>query len=142
MNSRENHFPLNDSSNSTPVIHLSNIVYPDGKTINHNFLIEIKPTYPSSKLEWSSQKYPSVKAWKLWNSIIKKVFNIEDNLTLGPFSRLGQWLAPESQRNMIHQWYYSPSRQEFTTLEPVKITSHFIDTVDHESMKLNMDSKT
>ena len=100
------------------VIHLSNIVYPDSKTINHNFLIGIKPTWPSSKLEWSSQKYPSVKAWKLWNSIIKKVFNIQDNLTLGPFSRLGQWLAPESQRNMIHQWYYSPSRQEFTTSEP------------------------
>ena len=84
------------------IIHLSDIVYPDDKSINHNFLIGIKPVYPSSNLEWPNQKYPSVNAWKLWNSIIKIVFNIQDNLTLGPFSRLGKWLTPASQRNMIH----------------------------------------
>ena len=124
------------------IIHLSDIVYPDDKSINHNFLIGIKSAYPSSNLEWPNQKYPSVKAWKLWNSIIKIVFNIQDNLTLGPFSRLGEWLTPASQRNMIHQWLYSPSRQEITTFEQGKITSHFIDTVDYESMQLNIDSKT
>ena len=70
------------------IIHFSDIVYPDGKTINHNFLIGIKPTDPSSKFELPNQKYPSIKAWKMWNSI-NKVFNIQDNLTLGPFSRLG-----------------------------------------------------
>ena len=32
------------------IIHLSDIVNPDGKTINNNFLIGCKPTYPSSKL--------------------------------------------------------------------------------------------
>ena len=58
------------------IIHLSDIVHPDGKSINHNFIIGIKPAYQSSKLKRSTQKYPSVKAWKLWNSIIKRVFNI------------------------------------------------------------------
>ena len=43
---------------------------------------------------------------------------------------------------MIHQWLYSPSRQEITTFEQGKITSHFIDTVDYESVQLNIDSKT
>ena len=82
------------------IIHLSDIVNPDRKTINNNFLIECKPDYPSSKLKWSHQKYPSVKAWKLWNTTIRKEFNIQDNLMLEVFSRLREWLAPESQRNM------------------------------------------
>ena len=94
---------LNDCRIYLNIIHLSDIVHPDGKSINHNFLIGIKPAYPSSKLKWSTQKYPSVKAWKLWNSIIKRVFNIQDNLTLGPFSRLDEWIPPASQRNMIYQ---------------------------------------
>ena len=84
------------------IIHLSDIIYPDGKTLNHNFLIGIKATYPLSQLNQPSQKYSFVKAWKMWNSTIKKVFNVQDNLTLDPFSRLGEWLTPESQRNMIH----------------------------------------
>ena len=84
------------------IVHLSDIVYPDGKSINQNFLIRIKPAYQFSKLKWPNQKYPSVKAWKLWNSIIKRIFNIQDNLTLGLFSRLGEWLIPSSQRNMTH----------------------------------------
>ena len=44
------------------IIHLSDIVNPDGNTINNNFLIECKPNYPLSKLNWPHQKYPSVKA--------------------------------------------------------------------------------
>ena len=40
------------------IIHLSDIVYPDGKTINNHFLIGCKPPYPSSKLKWPHQKYP------------------------------------------------------------------------------------
>ena len=124
------------------IIHLSDIVNPDGKTINNNFLIGCKPTYPSSKLKWPHQQYPSVKAWKLWNITMRKVFNIQDNLTLEPFSRLGQWLAPASQRNMNHQCNYSPSRQEITLSKPNIIRSYFADKVDHKSMKLNMDSQT
>ena len=75
------------------VIHLSDIVNPDEK----------KPDYLSSKLKWLHQKYPSVKAWKLWNTKIRKEFNIQDNQMLKPFSLLGKWLAPESQRNMTDQ---------------------------------------
>ena len=44
------------------IIHLSDIVNPDGKTINNNLLIGCKQNYPSSKLNWPHQKYPSVKA--------------------------------------------------------------------------------
>ena len=71
------------------ILHLSNVVKPDGISVNHNFLIGIKPVYPISKLKWLKQHNPSVKAWKLWNTIVKGLFNIQDNLTLAPFSRLG-----------------------------------------------------
>ena len=79
------------------IIHLNDIISPDGNTINNNFLIGCKPSYPSSKLKWPHQTYPSIKAWKLWNTTLKKVFNIQDNLMLKPFSRLGEWLVPDSQ---------------------------------------------
>ena len=124
------------------IIHLSDIVNPDGKTINNNFLIGCKPTYHSSKLNLPHQKYPFVKAWKLWNTILRKEFNVQDNLMLRPFSRLGKWLAPEFQRNMTHQWNYSPSKHELTIINPSYIISYFADKVDHESMTINMDSKT
>ena len=101
-----------------------------------------KPTYPSSKLKWPHQKYPSVKAWKLWNATLRKEFNIQDNQILKPCSRLGKWLAPEFQRNMTHQWNYSPSKHELTIINPSYIISYFADKVDHESMTINMDSKT
>ena len=113
------------------IIHLSDIVNPNGKTINNNYLIGCKPTYPSSKLTWPHQKYPSVKAWKLWNTTLRQVFNIQDNLMLKPFSRLGEWLAPESQRNMTHQWTYSPSNLELTIVNSSSVTSYFVDKVDH-----------
>ena len=61
---------------------------------------------------------------------------------LKPFSRLGEWLALESQRNMTHQWNYSPSRHELTISNPSLTISYFADKVDHESMMINMDSKT
>ena len=79
---------------------------------------------------------------ELWNTIIRKVFNIQDNLMLELFSRLGEWLAPESQRNITHQWNYSPSCQELTMSNPAHIISYFVDKADHESMTINMDSKT
>ena len=44
------------------IIHLSDIIYPDDKTLNHNFLIGIKATYPLSQLNQPSQKYSFVKA--------------------------------------------------------------------------------
>ena len=44
------------------VIHLSDIVNPDGISVNHNFLIGIKHVYPSSKLKFPNQNYPSVKS--------------------------------------------------------------------------------
>ena len=58
------------------IIHLSDIVNPDVDTINNNFLIGYKLSYPSSKLKWPHQTYPSVKAWKLWNTTLRKAFNI------------------------------------------------------------------
>ena len=61
---------------------------------------------------------------------------------LKPFSRLGEWLALESQRNMTHQWNYPPSRHELTISNPSLTISYFADKVDHESMMINMDSKT
>ena len=124
------------------ILHLSNVVKPDGISVNHDLLIGIKPVYPKSILKWPKQHNPSIKAWKWWNTIVKRVFNIKDNLTLALFSRLGEWLTPVSQRNMTHQWYYSPSRQEFTTLDQGKITSYFTDSAYHDSMQLNMYSKT
>ena len=71
------------------IIHLSNIVNSEGKTVNNNFLIGCKLDYPSSKLKWPHQKYPSTKAWKLWNTTIRKEFNIQGNQMLESFSRLG-----------------------------------------------------
>ena len=61
---------------------------------------------------------------------------------LESFSRLGDWLAPESQRNITHQWNYSPSCQELKISNPVHIISYFADKANHESMTINMDSKT
>ena len=124
------------------IIHLSDIFNPDGKTINNNFLIGCKPPYPSSKLKWPHQNYPSVKAWKLWNSTIRNVFNIQENLTLEPFSRLEEWLAPTSQRNINHQWNYSPSCQELTISTSHYIMRYFAKKGDYESMTINMDSQT
>ena len=93
-------------------------------------------------MKWPNQKYPSVKAWKLWPSKTEKVFDIQDNSTLGLFSRLGEWLTPASQRNMTHRWYYSLRRQEIIISNPTKITSYFANKVEYESMKVNFDSKT
>ena len=124
------------------ITHLSDIVNLDGKTINNNFLIGCKLNYLSSKLKWPHQLYPSVKAWKLWNTTIRKKINIQDNLTLDPFSRLGEWLAPASPRNMNHQWHYSPSRQEIIISNSNHTMSYFANKVDYESMKINMDSQT
>ena len=90
----------------------------------------------------ASSKYPSVKAWKLWNTTLRKAFNIQDNLILKPFLRLGEWLALESQRNMTHQWNYSHSRNELTISNPSLTIHYFADKVDHESITINMDSKT
>ena len=82
-----------------------------------------------------------MKAWKLWNTTLRQAFNIQDNLTLKPFSRLGEWLAPEFQRNMTHQWNYSPSKLKLTIVNSSDNISYFVDKVDHESMTINMDSK-
>ena len=43
---------------------------------------------------------------------------------------------------MTPQWNYSPSRHELTISNPSLTISHFVDKVDHESMMINMDSKT
>ena len=43
---------------------------------------------------------------------------------------------------MTHQWNYSPSKHELTIINPSHLISYFADTVDHESMMINMDSKT
>ena len=86
--------------------------------------------YPISKLNWTNQKYPSVKAWKLVYSTTKKVFDIQDKSTLGPFSSFGEWLTSASQRNTTHRWYYFPSHQEITISDSTKMTSHFANKVD------------
>ena len=61
---------------------------------------------------------------------------------LEPFSRLGEWLAPESQQNVTHQWNYSPSSQELTISNSAHVINYFADKVDHESRIINIDSKT
>ena len=37
------------------IIHLSDMTYPDGKINNHNYLVGVKPIYPTSKLKWQTQ---------------------------------------------------------------------------------------
>ena len=124
------------------IIHLSEMIYPDRKTVNHNYLVGVKPTYPISKWKWPNQTYPSIKACKLWNTIIFRVFNIQNNKILGPYSRLKEWLTPVSQRTMSHQWYYSPIHQEMFYTDSDKVTRYFTDKVHYNKMKLNLDSKT
>lgn len=124
------------------ILYLRDMTHPDGKTINHNYLVGVKPRYPTSKLKWPTQKYPSVKVWKLWNSTIKKVFHIQNNSTLAPFSRLREWLTRESKRNMTHQWYHSPSRQDFFNNELENVTIYFTNRVDFHSLKIILDSMT
>lgn len=48
-------------------MHLSDMVYPDGKTVNHNYSAGLKPDYSKYNLKCSSQNCQSIKAWNLWN---------------------------------------------------------------------------
>ena len=43
------------------ILRLSGMTHPDKITINHNYLIEVKSVYPTSKLKWPTQKNPSDK---------------------------------------------------------------------------------
>ena len=35
---------INDCQLYLNIIHLSNMIYPDGKTVNHNYLVGVNPT--------------------------------------------------------------------------------------------------
>ena len=93
------------------IIHLSDMIYPDGVNVNRNYLIGVKPEHPKTNLKWPSQIYPSIQAWNLRNKTVAKVFKIQNNNKLEPCCQLKEWLIPVSQRTTTYQWYYSPSRQ-------------------------------
>ena len=88
------------------------MIFPHGVNVNHKYLIGVKLEYPKTNLNWPSQNYSFIQAWNLWNKTVTKVFKLQNNNKLKPYSQLKEWLIPVSQRTISHQWYYSPSRQE------------------------------
>ena len=57
---------------------LSDIVNPDGRTINQHFMEVKKPIQPKSTIRWPNQPLPSHQACKLWKKTIRTVFNISN----------------------------------------------------------------
>ena len=47
------------------ILHLSDITYPDGKTINSSFILGHHPDYPRAKYNWPQHTKPSARSWKL-----------------------------------------------------------------------------
>ena len=82
---------------------LSDIVNPDGRTINELFLEVTKPIQPRSTINWPNQSLPSHQACKLWKKIIRKVFNISNRNILPHNQQLKEWIVPYFLRQMSHR---------------------------------------
>ena len=64
------------------VVTLSDILNPDGSTINHHFLDVTKPIQSRSTVRWPNQPLPYPQACNLWKKTVRKVFNISKYNTL------------------------------------------------------------
>ena len=106
---------------------LSDIVNPDGKTINQHFLEVKKPIQPRSTLKWPNQPLPSHQACKLWRKTILQVFNITNSNILPRNQQLQEWIVPYSLRQMSHRWNYSKEQHEIYELHNNNIYRYFIE---------------
>ena len=123
------------------VVTLSDIVNPDGRTINHYFLDVTKPIQPSSTVRWSNQPLPSPQACNLWKKTVRKVFNISNYNTLPHHQQLKEWIVPYSLRKMSNRWNYSKDQNEIYELNQNNIYRYFIQQKELLIYTLNIDNK-
>ena len=120
---------------------LSDIVNPDGRTIDQHFLAVITPIQPKSTIRWPNQHLPSHQACKLWKKIIRNVFNISNQNILPNNNQLKEWIVPYSSRQMSHRWNYSKVQNEIYELNQNNIYRYFIQHKDMLPYTLNLYSK-
>ena len=120
---------------------LSDIVNPDGRTLNHDFLDVTKSIQPRSTVRWLTQPLPSPQACNVWKKTVRKVLNISNYNTLPHHQQLKEWIVPYSQRQMSHRWNYSKDPNEIYELHQKHIYRDFIQRKELLTCTLNIDSR-
>ena len=120
---------------------LSDIVNPDGRTINKNYLEVTKPIQPRSTIRWPNQPLPSHQVRKIWKKTVRKVFNISNHNILPHNQQLKEWIVPYSLRQMSHRWNYSKVQNEIYELNQNNINRYFIQHKAMLTYTSNLDSK-
>ena len=120
---------------------LSDIVNPDGRTTNHQFLDITKPIQPRSTVRWLNQPLPSPQACNLWKKTVRKIFNISNYNIFPHHQQLKEWIGPYSLRQMSHRWNYSNDQNEIYELHQNDIYRYFIQQQKILTYTLNIDSE-
>ena len=123
------------------VASLSDIVNPDGRTTNHQFLDITKPIQPRSTVRWLNQPLPSPQACNLWKKTVRKIFNISNYNIFPHHQQLKEWIGPYSLRQMSHRWNYSNDQNEIYEVHQNDIYRYFIQQQKILTYTLNIDSE-
>ena len=94
------------------ILYRSDIINPDGKTVNYTYHSGKRPAYPRSTFKWPRQSNPSKAAWKTWHKAMQNILNIPKNGILPPHHTLQQWIIPSNKRDVKHEWYHGTRSEE------------------------------
>ena len=117
------------------VIYLSDMIEPDGRTVDMNLFSGKRPEYPKFKFTWPNEPNPSTKAWKTWNNMLITILNIQKNGTLPPYHTLQQWLITSNKRHIQHEWYHGTRIKEIYTNNGNAIIQHFSKEIKYHNLK-------
>ena len=122
------------------ILYLSDIIQPDGKTVNPMYFNGKRPSYPTSKYKWPHQSKPSNAAWKTWHKIVRTILHIPKNGILPPHHTLHQWLPTNNNRHMKHEWYHDTQGEELFRNQNNEICQYFSNEITYHTLRCNLDS--
>ena len=123
------------------ISHLSDMLDPNGKKIEQNYITGTKSTKQKSIFKWPHQMKPSTTAWKLWEKTIKSIFKLTSNYILPIELQLSNWIVPLHERQIQHRWYFSLESNEIYNRNQHSIQRYFIQSINNNRYEINEDSK-
>ena len=123
------------------IVYFSDIIEPDGKTVNPTYYAGKCPSYPTSKFKWPHQSKPSNAAWKTWHKTIQTILHIPKNGILPPHHTLYQWIPTTNNRHMTHKWYHDTKGEELFRNKNNEIYQYFSNETTYHTLRCNIDSR-
>ena len=123
------------------ISHLSDMLDPNGKQIEQNYMIGTKSNKQHSIFKWPHQLKLSTTAWKLWKKTRKSIFKLTSNYLLPIGLQLFNWTVPFNESKMQHRWYFSLESNEIYNRTQKILQGYFIQNKNNNRYELNNDSK-